>query len=284
VSSLIAMLRHEILTFGKSLTNPAIVADRWQLFGELQEFKAKCSQCLDAIPAAILAPFSNANPEELLPRYLTELERSRRLRAALVDLSYDVSSANRELENAGETRAAELRRATSQRLQHFSELPPYQYLWPRDKRVIILFQASLKSRLRPDLRQQRLEMEGFAKFLETLRAINQRPELETSDAEHLAAALAILRLGLSEEIALVHVELVYGRNARLDDWLRDRRCASDSPDEPLLLLLEQTVSSMPRAASLATNARLLPNRTPSRPTTYGPRATGYHSSDLRFDN
>ncbi|MCC7381078.1 MAG: hypothetical protein IT384_04575 [Deltaproteobacteria bacterium] len=178
---LVAMLRQDITKFGKQLRDPQVVASRWSILGELQEFRTKCTQCLEAIAAAILRPLSRAPVGELLPRYTTELQRSVLLLAELRALVGEVARINDTLELADLTSAAELRRGLIERLDRFGESSSYRHLWARDKREIILARIALRSwdPAGAGLNAFRQQVDGLTRFLEVLvDAVSRRPEVQ----------------------------------------------------------------------------------------------------------
>lgn len=192
VTVLIGMLKQEMLGFGKKIRDPRVVSSRWGLLGELQEWKAKATQCLEAVAAAILRPLGPHHLTELLPRYSTELKRSLQLREDLRALAIEIEFQNQAVRQVSTPAMAQMViEALRGHLSDFAAKPSYAYLWARDKRELIVARVYLRDfALGTDsVRQLGQQVEGLARFLEALiAAVSRRPELEAYDHEHEAFA------------------------------------------------------------------------------------------------
>ena len=188
VTVLIGMLKQEMLAFGKKIRDPRVVSSRWGLLGELQEWKAKATQCLEAVAAAILRPLGPHHLAELFPRYSTELKRSLQLREDLRALAIEVEFQNQAVRQVSTPAMAQMViEALRVQLADFAQKPSYAYLWARDKRELIVARVYLRDfALGTDsVRQLGQHVEGLARFLEALiAAVSRRPELEAYDGEH----------------------------------------------------------------------------------------------------
>ncbi|MFO0722900.1 MAG: hypothetical protein U1E65_03885 [Myxococcota bacterium] len=185
VTVLIGMLRQDIQAFTKKLRDARLVSSRWGLLGELQEWKAKTTQCLEAVAAAILRPLGPHHLTELLPRYSTELKRSLQLREDLRGLAAEVERQNQSLKRGGASAVAVVAELTRS-LDAFAAKLSYASLWARDKRELIIARVFFRDYSPERASSVRLaqQVEGLSRFLETLvGAISRRPELESYDAE-----------------------------------------------------------------------------------------------------
>lgn len=192
IGALSAMLRTELGKFAGKIRNPQVLSSRWQLLGELQEFQATTSQCLEAVVVAVLAPLRllvdgvSGGSAELLPRYKTELEHSLALRDEIDRLSSDVSRLHGALVQ-DPSRADALHAALASRLEAFGQTASYRKLWARDKREIIEARVQLRAWQpgRDPVAVVIRRADGLARFLELLSAaIRRRPELEAYDRDH----------------------------------------------------------------------------------------------------
>lgn len=222
IAALAGMLGSDFVNFGKRLRNPRVVADRWFLLGELQEFRSKCSRCLEAVAASVLNAFSNESLEELLPRYRTDARRAARLRSCIVDIASDVAYYAELFEVGVEDHVAELSRALARRLDKLAETIEYRHLRAQDKREFIVFRLQLRdwTPQSSTLQELRQAAKGFSTFLEVMRGINRRAGLISQDRGHLQAAQQVLDSTMDTEAAMPHLLAVYGRSEELDRWLR----------------------------------------------------------------
>ena len=176
IAALAGMLQSDFVSFGGRLQNPAVVGDRWFLLSELQELRQKCSQCLEAIVAVMLKAVAGEDLELVLPRYQTAARRAQRLRTALVDLEQDVELLNDQASRGAVGDLAAIRQALVLRLNESGEHSAYADVRPLDKQQFIAFRRLLAATpAQPDnVSTLRRGIEGFAKFLEVMHAINAR--------------------------------------------------------------------------------------------------------------
>ena len=245
VATLTGMLKHELESFGRRLRSPRVVADRWYLLGELQEFRNKCTKCLEAIAATMLTVFGGAELDQVLPRYATEARRGADLRATVIDLGFDVRAFKAKLEGADSATAQRVRIAIGDRLRRFCESPPYRTMRALDKRGLIAFRLRLGSWTPVDssIAELREAVEGFDKLLELMRGINRRAELVHEDKTHLEAARDQLARG-HQGVAVDHLARVYGRHSELDDWLRALKYGGNPPAAALPLLVDAALANL----------------------------------------
>lgn len=225
IGTLAGMLQTDFLAFGQRLQNPRVVGDHWFLLAELQELRAKCAQCLEAVVATVLKAFTHEDLELVLPRYQSAARRGQRLRAAVVDLAFDVERLQQQAEEGGLGDHQAIRAALMFRLKEFAEQPTYALLRPLDKREFILFRQYLDALMPSRDRAQDLlrEVEGFSKFLEVMRSINERVVLTRTD--WIQAETVRMLLESEEDLQEVAplLEQLYGRDRDLDVLIRRLR-------------------------------------------------------------
>jgi hypothetical protein len=225
ISTLASMLQSDFVAFGQRLQNPRVVGDHWFLLAELQEMRSKCAQCLEAVVATVLKAFTHEDLELVLPRYQSAARRAQRLRAAVVDLTLDVERLNEQAREGGLGDLQAIRHALIFRLKEFAEQPVYGHVRPLDKREFIRFRQALDAIVPGrDTRQAFLQaVEGFAKFLDVMRAINDRAVLTKSDRAQVETARMLLESEEEVAEAMPFLEQLYGRDRELDALLRELR-------------------------------------------------------------
>ncbi len=222
VHQLAEMLQTDFVAFGQRLKNPQVVTDRWLLLAELQELKAKCTHGLEAVVATLVQPFTTEVLSSILPRYIDATERGLVLRATLVDFSYDVGRLNAKLQRCTALQALSVRHALMVRVEEFTCHEAYRYLRPADKRELSKFRIALNAYERSirDLVGFRETVEGFAKFLEVLRAVNQRDLLVQHDLQRVQTARMLIDAEADEEELWPVVRTLLGRDRLLDELIR----------------------------------------------------------------
>jgi hypothetical protein len=190
VAGLLAMLKDDLDMVTSVLRDPRVVASRVRLLSELEEWKARATQCVEALAAAILRPLGDHLLSELLPRYVTELDRSVRLREGVRALEAAVRRIRAEVDagRAVEAAVAEV----GAHLKDFQLTPAFGTLWARDRREVMVLGAELARAAPLAATQPRAvvdRMEALLRFLNVLAdAISRRPELEAYDRENEALA------------------------------------------------------------------------------------------------
>jgi hypothetical protein len=174
------MLKDDLDMVTSVLRDPRVVASRVRLLAELEEWKARATQCVEALAAAILRPLGDHMLSELLPRYVTELDRSVRLRDGVRALEAAVRRVRAEVEGDRAVEAAVVE--VGEHLTAFQATPAFSTLWARDRREVMVLGTEL-SRAAPLARTQPRavvdRLEALLRFLNVLTdAISRRPELE----------------------------------------------------------------------------------------------------------
>ena len=225
VHQLATMLHRDCLSFGHRLRNPGVVSDKWLLLGELQELKSKCTHCLEAIVATLVQPFCDRPVDLVLPRYVDATARARTLREQLVDLARDISQLNDKAQRCTKDQALAVRHALVVRLEAFTGHEAYEYLRPADRQELSSFRMRL-NRFEDgidDLVAFRQVTEGFARFLDALRAINQRDLLVQHDLQKIQSALMLVDAEADDEELRPVLRSLYGRDRVLDDIILAER-------------------------------------------------------------
>lgn len=238
IAALSGMLDQDLRRFAERMRSPRLVGDRWALLGELHELQGTCEQCLVAIGAAILRPWTDQPVESWLPDYASALTRVVRLRSRIVDLHAEATDLQAVLrEDPGATsfifgRLDEL-------LRIFAVDPAYADMRPLDKHQLLQVRMYLL-RGGPDWADGSTQLEDFIRSLEVMQDINRRPVLVDHDREKLGLAAMLLESDEPVDAVRESVEAVYGRWGPLDGMIRAWRNRTEpSPEE----LLEQVVGA-----------------------------------------
>lgn len=251
ISALAGMLQSDFVSFGQRLQNPAVIGDRWFLLSELQEMRQKCSQCLEAVVATVLKAFAKEDLETVLPRYRSAVRRAQQLRVAVTDLTLDVGLLNEQAARGSEGDLRAIRHALILRLNEFAEDGCYLHVRPLDKQQMITFRRFLAAaEVKPEtMTELRRSVEGFAKFLEVMWAINDREVLTRSDKGHLQTVSMLLES--EEEVGTTADDLnaVYGRDPELDTLIRQLREGISLEPEALLSVVNRVQASMRSAGA-----------------------------------
>jgi len=237
IEPLATILINETARFASRLRNPNIVAQRWALLSDLQEFRGKFAKLLGALRIGLLGPFTDLSEDELIGDYRTEAEASTVLREAFVHLELDTE----RLIVAWESGTPNERRFALEellvRLMRFAASDAFALVRAPDKRAIIEFRKDLALQLGRDAGNKRAVgelLEGFAKFLEVMRSLNQREALVRHDKAMMADLRGrlivigeVLPLDFDSALRLFEeareaVQLLYGREPMLDVWLRGK--------------------------------------------------------------
>ncbi|MBI2372670.1 MAG: hypothetical protein HYV07_01595 [Deltaproteobacteria bacterium] len=222
ISSLTTMLQKDIHDFREQLRIPGVLGDSWALLAELHEFRAKCTQCLEAVVAATVSPFTNDSVETLLPRYWGAVTRALVLRNGLVDLAFDVEHKNQLMQSAEPDQLTALWQDLVTELERFASSRAYRLLRPSDKKEVVSFRLYLADwpTRGADVGNLRNAMEGFSRFLDFRRKINRREELVGHDRSHLEAARTALDNQAGVVEAMQMAQNAYGRSDALDSVIR----------------------------------------------------------------
>lgn len=230
-------LRKEVSRFGLRVRNPTVVADRWNLLVDLQEFRGRCRAAIGELVYASCSAFADIARPSVVPEFSNDLGEALAVRHAVVTLTRAVGPLNARLQIAGLEQQRAPLLAIQRELDHFRSSRGYQHMRAGDKRFVISFARALaevfEKRLYGKHAQQ--QVEGFAKFLDSLAVINRREILMNHDREAFAECgtlleQASLHLGVGEPAkagvrlaqAIAVAQRLYGRDRFLDDYLVTR--------------------------------------------------------------
>jgi hypothetical protein len=221
IAALTGMLDADLRKFGQRMRSPQLVAERWSLLGELHELKGTCVQCLDAVAAAILRPWTDQAVESFLPDYASALTRTIRLRSRIVDLHAEAKELQFILSHDADQAELVFRRIEDL-LRGFAADPAYEDLRPLDKQQILQFRIWLMQAA-PEWSGGAHRLEDFVRFLEVMQDINRRETLRQHDREKLELVIMLLESDEPIESVKLELESLYGRWEPLDRLLRGWR-------------------------------------------------------------
>jgi hypothetical protein len=234
VQSIADSLRFEVNRFGGRVRNPSVVADRWNLLIDLQEFRGKCRAAIGELVYAASSTFGEISRPLVIPEYANDLAESLAVRQAWITLTRAAGPLNARLQIASVEQQRPLLLAVQRELDHFQSSRGYLHMRAADKRFVIAFVRELSETFakRTFGRPAQQLVEGFAKFLDSMAVINRREILINHDREAFAECGTLLEqaglyLGVGEHgkamgkmiQALAVATRLYGRDRYLDDYL-----------------------------------------------------------------
>jgi hypothetical protein len=234
VQSIAGTLKVEVGHFGKRVRNPSVVADRWNLLIDLQEFRGKCRAAIRELVYSSVSAFADINRAVVVPEYAADLDEALSARHAWITLTRAVGPLNARLQIAGQEQQRPLLLAVHRELDHFRASRGYQRMRAGDKRFVISFARDLDQTLstRAFGKSAQMLVEGFAKFLDSMAVINRREMLINHDREAFAECGTLLeqassflhaneprRATIRLTQALAVAMRMFGRDRYLDDYL-----------------------------------------------------------------
>lgn len=228
-------LAAEVSNLGERMRSPQVVSDRWNLLGDLQEFRGKFRGLVGELLFNAASPFEPVARAEVVPAWAEEVRDAVAARRAVTDLARVMSVHSSRIQAAGPA-CAERVAALVRDLDAFGRSRSYAVLRTQDKRHFVEYRALL-SRAEPgSLDAATLAaIAEFAEFAQGLSKVNRRALLVEHDREVLAACAVKLEQAdgirasspaqagaLLAEAAAVAQDL-YGRMPSLDAWLRKAR-------------------------------------------------------------
>jgi hypothetical protein len=200
----------------------------------LDDTTSSANEGIHALVAAVYSAFvPDADPESLVPQYLTTLKRALKVRAGIAGLAATLNPLNDILQGTDVERQAEAFGAVREALHAFVSSEVWRAMRAADRWELVQFDHQL---LEAAPRGARLICEGLVKYLESLGSINQREVL----VQHDQRVLSELRETTTNARELMHLSpksthqlLVKACQASLS--LRGRRQGLD----PLLDQLSQ---------------------------------------------
>jgi hypothetical protein len=204
------MLESELAKQLERLQSPNVRSEQWTLLGELSEFRDRTIGALHAMVAAMCGVFQKVRAEELFPDARDTLERLMTLRRELADLELDIDFYNRTIAKAENDELPTLIEMLQGKVIEFISNPAYEFLRPPQKQTMRETASELgvhatSDKFRPTAARQ--SVDGFAKFLESMRTISLQEVLVDSDKqsahegrEFLEKAASFLRSDLDQAI------------------------------------------------------------------------------------
>lgn len=204
------MLESELTKQLERLKSPNVRSEQWTLLGELSEFRDRTIGALHAMVAAMCGVFQKVRVEDLFPDALDTLERLMTLRRELADLELDIDFYNRTIAKAENDELPTLIEMLQGKVIEFISNPAYEFLRPPQKQTMRetameLGAYAVAEKFRPMAARQ--SVDGFAKFLESMRTISLQEVLVDSDKlsahegrEFLEKAAAFLRSDLDQAV------------------------------------------------------------------------------------
>ncbi len=230
-------LKREVSRFGARVRKPSVVADRWNLLVDLQELRGRCRSAMGELVYQSCAIFAEVSRPSIIPDHAVDLADALAVRRAWAGLSRIVGPLNARLQAAPPEEERALVGAIDEELKQFCSTRGYLAMRAADKRSAVVFVRDLRAcatadRLGPATRRL---VEGFAKFLDSLAAINRREILVNHDQEAVAACGVLVeqaRTHLTAEPprardllaqAMTTAQTLFGRDRALDDFLERRQ-------------------------------------------------------------
>jgi hypothetical protein len=265
VNSYVPMLDRELEQQMERLRNSNVRSEQWTLLNELVEFRDRSIGALHSMSAAICSVFRQVQAEDLFPDARDTLERLVALRRALADLELDIDFYNRAIAKAENDELPTFIEMLQGKVIEFLAHPAYQFLRPQQRNTVRETAESLgliatAEKFNAPLARQTVE--GFAKFLESMRTISLQEVLVDADKrstregrEFLERAIGYLRGDFDQAVfqvmhAVRRLGQVYGVDAEVD------RSYQNLPD------IENHLTSPQQLADLIDELRVLFARFP----------------------
>lgn len=266
VTSYVPMLAQELDKQVERLKNPNVRAEQWTLLNELVEFRDRSIGALHSMVAAVCSVFRQVRSEDLFPDARDTLERLVAQRRALADLELDIEFYNRAINKAENDELPTMLEMLQGKVIEFTYHPAYQFLRPQQRNTVretAQQLGALAAAPKFNAAVSRQTVEGFAKFLESMRTISLQEVLIDHDKESaregrqfLEKAIAYLRTDFDQAVFQVmhgvrRLSQLYGVDADVD------RSYQNLPD------IENKLTSPQQLADLIDELRVLFGRFPS---------------------
>jgi hypothetical protein len=265
VSSYVPMLGQELDKQVERLKNPNVRAEQWTLLNELVEFRDRSIGALHSMVAAVCSVFRVVRAEDLFPDARDKLERLVAQRRALADLELDIDFYNRAINRAENDELPTMLEMLQGKVIEFISHPAYQFLRPQERNTVretAALLGNLAAAPKFNAAYARQTVEGFAKFLESMRTISLQEVLVDHDKESakegrqfLERAIAYLRTDFDQAVFQVmhgvrRLSQLYGVDAEVD------RSYQNLPD------IENKLTTPQQLADLIDELRVLFGRFP----------------------
>ena len=237
VYAVCGMLRQDVARLGERLRNPTVVADPWNLVGDLLEFRGRLRAGIGEMIFDVAARVDELTRADIVPGYAEDLVQAVLVRQAATNLAFLFRGHAKRIAQSADDRIAAALQDALRDVHAFSRTRALQGLRTPDKRIFLEARAQMHQlgREKPTrAREIRQAAENMARFLESLSVISRRENLRLHDREQLAAAGRALesarqRIAQPTRARIALVEAVraafalYGRDAQLDAYLRAQR-------------------------------------------------------------
>jgi hypothetical protein len=230
-------LRQDVARLGERLRNPSVVADPWNLIGDLLEFRGRLRAGIGEMIFDVAARVDELTRADIVPGYAEDLVQAVLVRQAATNLSFLFRGHAKRIAQAPDDRVAAALSDALRDVHAFSRTRALQALRTPDKRIFLEARAQMHQLGRekpPRPREIKQAVENLARFLESLSVISRRENLRLHDRAQLAAAgraiesarqrvaqPARARIALIESVRAASA--LYGRDAQLDAYLRAQR-------------------------------------------------------------
>ena len=237
VAAVCGALRRDVARLGERLKNPAVVADPWNLIGDLLEFRGRLRAGIGEMIFDVASRVDEVERADVVPGYAEDLAQALLLRQAATNLAFLFRGHAKRVAAAADDRITAALGDALRDVHAFSRSRALQGLRTSDKRIFLEARAQLHQLVREKpakVREIRQAVENLARFLDSLSVISRRENLRLHDREQLAAAgralesarerLArpgVARVALAQ--AMRGAMSLYGRDAQLDTYLRAQR-------------------------------------------------------------
>jgi hypothetical protein len=211
-----------------------------QVLGLLDDTQSSASEGVHALIAVVYETFvPDVNAATVVPGYLTALGRALLVRRGLAQLATTLGSNNDVLQGADSELHEQVLTTIRDVMQNFVASIVCRAMRAADRWQMVEFERELSSQ---SLAAARMTSEGLAKYLDSLRSINQREVLVLHDQR----ALEEMRESLSNARQLVDIsprtaQEMIDRAHQSAQRLRGRQPATDQ----LLVQLERYAAKLP---------------------------------------
>lgn len=244
-------LAAEVSNLGDRVRRPEVVADRWNLLTDLQEYRGRFRRSIGELVYAMVGPFSVASKAALIPGYAEEVLQAVALRRAVTDLARVMAVYARRVAQTAAEQTPELLAGLAKDLDRFGKAKAYSLLRAPDKHRVVEFRhyvERLSKAVVPGV--ARSAVEEFARLTTAFARINEREILKVHDRESMAQVAVKLEMAESLlptdvggaaavlEEATAFAQGLYGRDGRLDEYLRKAAKRGAVPTEAAALRSE----------------------------------------------
>lgn len=235
VQALAELLSREIANLGERVRSPQVVADRWTLLADLQEFRGKFRGAIGEMIYRTASEFAPVSQIDVVPGWAEDVRDAVAARRSVTDLARLLAVHSARIKAAPDSERPAVLAELTQDLDVFGRSRSYGVLRSADKRRFVEF----RKLLRRSTSDPSLDIVGaaaeFATFAQSLAHINRRACLIEHDRELLAGCCVKLEnaeaewRGSPEQCAALFAEAVrlasdlYGRSPPLDAYLRKAR-------------------------------------------------------------